>query len=413
MSIDNFYILNVISVSQLSSGTGGVFTGKITFGQLLTIHRLTERKESTFDPFGEISADYQAIEDVEFQRHLNESKLTDIRKYLFNEIEAGNTSALFPSSVIISLDINENNSYELTEEDVVNYYSDNMDTCFVINTSNQDLKKLFIPKTSRISLIVDGQHRFYGLKRYYERLTQEEQLKAKEFEFITTILLGFDPYQIAEVFANVNFHQKPVNRSLYYDIFGSSSNDRNEIQLAHFLALHMQNNEDSPIKDMIKLLGKGYGLFSQAFFVEKILIHFSKSGVWESLFEDFKNNKPSFMIIPDFLKAYFNSIQKNYAICWPQKVERDQELVYSPFAYGYILCKTTGMGAFLRLVKDIYKKLKDYKGPELETQLDQIFSKISIDEANLLFSKQGDFGGGGSEGLQVKLYRHLKTRFEL
>jgi hypothetical protein len=31
------------------------------------------------------------------------------------------------------------------------------------------------------------------------------------------------------------------------------------------------------------MLGKGYGLISQAFFVEKILDHFKNNGVWEKI----------------------------------------------------------------------------------------------------------------------------------
>lgn len=407
--IKNYYILDVAQISQLKSGTGAVFTGKLSFEELLTIHRLTERKESLEDPFGKKIINYQKEEDEEFQRHLSEKKLNEIKRYLIEEINNPQSSiSVFPSSLIISLDINENNSEDLTEQKIAQYYTDDLDSCFVTNSGN--FKKLYIPKNKRICLIVDGQHRFYGLKKYFDDLKIEtDKKKVYNFEFITTILLGFDSYQVSQVFANVNFHQKPVNRSLYYDIFGASSNDKNEIQLAHYLVLHLQNNEDSPLKNMIKLLGKGYGLFSQAFFVEKVLIHYYSGGVWESLYEDFKNNGKTFLKIPTFIKLYFNSIREHYPDCWPEKVERDGELVYSSFAYDYILCKTTGMGAFLRLIKDIYPRTENIN-TNSKAELDKIFGNISASEAEQLFSKNGDFGGGGSEGLQLRLYKFLKER---
>ena len=312
----NFYTLDLINISQLITGTGAIFTGKIQFGQLLTIHRLTERKESIIDPFNEkgIVEDLDKVEDEEFQRHLNPGKLNEIKKYIGSELKEKNIGALFPSSVILSLEINENSNEEITEDEIESFYHEKLNSCFLINSPN-GFKKLYIPKNSRICLIVDGQHRFYGFKKYYEAEQDiEEKEKVSQFEFITTIILGFDPYQVAEVFANVNFYQKPVNRSLYYDIFGTSANERNDIQLAHFLALHLQNNSDSPLQDMIKLLGKGFGLFSQAFIVEKLLIHF-KGGVWGDLFLDYQNNGKEYLKIPEFIKAYFNSIEKNYNSC--------------------------------------------------------------------------------------------------
>ena len=61
-----------------------------------------------------------------------------------------------------------------------------------------------------------------SLKEEYPKLTNELVLDyIKQFEFNCTILLGFDKWEQGKVFADVNFNQKPVNKSLYYDIFGS------------------------------------------------------------------------------------------------------------------------------------------------------------------------------------------------
>jgi len=409
----NFFKIIALEVLQLNSKTGAVFTGRITFRELLTIHRLTERKESLIDPFGD-SKIKKIVDDEEFQRHLNNNKLIDLGKFLESEFEdINNSKIIFPSSVIISLDLNENNTNTLNESDIDSFYEKDLNSCFVINKEN--ISEIFIPKNERICLIVDGQHRFYGLKKFYDSIKDKDKKeKILDFQFITSILLGYDTFQVAEVFANVNFNQKPVNKSLYYDIFGSSVKVKNEIQLAHFLALHMQNNDDSPLQGMIKLLGKGYGLFSQAFFVEKLLIHFKENGAWNELYEDYISNGESYLEIPKFLKAYFMAIKDNYENCWPRKVEREEGLVYSAFKYEYVLCKTTGMGAFFRLIRDIFpltKNLKDEKS--IYNKCTEIFSKISIQEADRLFSKEGEYGKGGSEGFQIRLYKDLKNRYGL
>ena len=411
--MNNFIKISALEVLQLNSKSGAVYTGRVSFRELLTIHRLTERKESLIDPFGELNNPIKFDDDEEFQRHLNNSKLNDLNKFLNKEFEEENQNIIFPSSVILSLDLNENNSTDLSESEIEKLYTQNLSSCFVLNKDG--INTIYIPKTKRICLIVDGQHRFYGLKKFYESINDtNKKEKILNFQFVATILLGYDTFQVAEVFANVNFNQKPVNKSLYYDIFGSSVKKKNEIQLAHFTALHMQNNEESPLNGMIKLLGKGYGLFSQAFFVEKLLIHFKGKGVWTDLYDNYINNGEEFLIIPTFLNAYFKAIKTLYNDAWPKKVERDGKEVYSAYKYDYILCKTTGMGAYFRLIKDVFPLVKDFNNEdEIFDKCYSIFNKLSKEDAKELFSKSGEFGQGGSEGFQVRLYKELKYTYEL
>jgi DGQHR domain-containing protein len=409
----NFIKISALEVLQLHSKSGAVYTSRVTFSELLGIQRLTERTESSFDPFGEKISKFNQFEDDEFQRHLNNSKLNQLHKYLNDGFEKKNEGIIYPSSVILSLDINEDNSDQLSEEAIESKYYDEIQSCFTIEKGG--ITSIYVPNTKRICLIVDGQHRFYGLKKYYDETNDEDKRnKILNFQFIATILLGYDPYQVAEVFANVNFNQKPVNKSLYYDIFGSAAKEKNEIQLAHFLALHMQNNEESPLNGMIKLLGKGYGLFSQAFFVEKLLIHFKNEGVWTDLYKNYLMEGDRFLNIPNFLILYFEEIKNAYSECWPVKEIRGNQEIYSAHNYKFILCKTTGMGAFFRLVRDIYPLIKGLNSEtEKREKLSNLFTQIKVNEAIELFSKEGQFGRGGSEGFQVRLYRELKGRYKI
>ncbi|NCP83303.1 MAG: hypothetical protein GW823_00090, partial [Bacteroidetes bacterium] len=184
----NFFKIIALEVLQLNSKTGAVFTGRITFRELLTIHRLTERKESLIDPFGD-SKIKKIVDDEEFQRHLNNNKLIDLGKFLESELEdINNSKIIFPSSVIISLDLNENNTNTLNESDIDSFYEKDLNSCFVINKEN--ISEIFIPKNERICLIVDGQHRFYGLKKFYDSIKDKDKKeKILDFQFITSILL--------------------------------------------------------------------------------------------------------------------------------------------------------------------------------------------------------------------------------
>lgn len=423
---ENYITLEMVRVSQLQSGI--VFTGKMKFDQLNQIYKLTERKESVADPFGNSLLTFGS----EFQRQLSQKKLGEIESYLREEMkqrDLGKSLAMFPSSLILYNrayepdDINygnsSNNEIPVNKNIIADSYTNTLDCCFYLplNDSN-DLYQLFIPKNKGITLIVDGQHRFIGTQRFYNSLSQEDRTLVDNFEFIVTYLVGFDLFEVGQIFATVNFNQKPVNRSLYYDIFGSApQTDRdgklqNDIRLAHDLALHLNNNETSPIKSMIKLLGKGYGLFSQAFFVDKIIRHVFKSKIWDAYITDYISGGNDYKVIAEFIKAYLYAIQDAYPSAWPSKVNKNGDSVYSSYDYKYILCKTTGLGAYFRLIKDIYPLVAN-DPDNFRINIYKIFNKINDDEANNLFAKTGEFGGAGSEGLQDRLYKNLLIKYNL
>lgn len=408
MKANNYIQINVIDIKQLQ--TGKVVVGKLKFSELLDIHRLTERKESQVDPFELGPIDINK-EDEEFQRQLSQNKLTKIANYLkdnFNLLKEEKAIGLFPTSIILALkhDI-DYDPKEINTQYLEKIYDKDLSNCFI----NEDEKLLFIPRNKRIALIVDGQHRFYGVYKFYNFLsTRDDKEIIENFEFVTSFLIGFEIYDIGKTFATVNFTQKPVNRSLYYDIFGSVPDiERNEIKLAHDLALHLNNNDKSPIKGMIKMLGKGYGLFSQAFIVEKILIHFRKNGVWEKIYSDYLTAGKEYKKLPTFFRVYLNCVKDKFSIAWPKP---NNKYIYTPFKYDFVLCKTTGMGAILRLIKDIYPLVENLPEEVMYNTINSIFNNFS-GNAERLFSREDEFGGAGSEGLQVKLYKELRREFKL
>jgi DGQHR domain-containing protein len=279
----------------------------------------------------------------------------------------------------------------------------------------------------KYGLIVDGQHRLMGMIKLYNdalnnsikigrksltdeypKLTNDLVLDyIKQFEFNCTILLGFDKWEQGKVFADVNFNQKPVNKSLYYDIFGSYPDpNKNDIFLSHMLAMHLNNSEDSVLKGFIKMLGSGKGYFSQAFFVEAILSHFRPKSIWASMPMDYLNDGDDYKILPKFFKSYFKATKEVFNEFWPKEDEDTSR------KYPNILCKTTGMGALIKLIDPIYRKLKintDLKtisSGDLTTLLKSELEKAES-KGKEFFSKEGDFSGSGSLGLQNKLYIEL------
>ncbi len=169
MTTNNYYKLNVMPIRQIQTGT--VLIGKLQFKQLLTIHRLTERKESLIDPFDEKKVNVE-FEEEEFQRQLSSNKLNKIGNFLKEQFELykeKKSIGLFPTGIIVALDHDvDYDSDKLDEKLLENEYFDKLSSCFIKSDST-----LYIPKNKKIALIVDGQHRFYGVKKFYESLQKD------------------------------------------------------------------------------------------------------------------------------------------------------------------------------------------------------------------------------------------------
>lgn len=430
--MNNLETIKGFVVNQLTSKP--IAIAAINFKILRNIVKFTFREPQNYDPFNPEKLVSQITEEVNkdyYQRLRNDKRISSIYNFLLkeiNNIHNSNSSAIgsFPTAIIISMDIYQDAE---TKEEYIKHFSDLTNEEYFggyYNKLENNNVELILPQ-KKVSLIVDGQHRLSGMIKLYDdavnrkikigrnsltqeypNLTYEKVINSlNQFDLNCTILLGFDKWEQGKVFADVNFNQKPVNKSLYYDIFGSFPDpNRNDIFLAHMLAMHLNNNSKSIIKGFIKMLGSGKGYFSQAFFVEAILEHFSKKGIWGNIPLDYLNNGDEYKILPKFFKAYFEAINQVFKPYWPTA---DQD---TSRKYPHILVKTTGMGALIKLINPIYRKLKietDLKVIE-ESELVKLLKNEltnAKDKGEKFFSKEGEFAGSGSLGLQNQLYIKL------
>ncbi|MEX0813273.1 MAG: DGQHR domain-containing protein [Chitinophagales bacterium] len=432
MKINRIIYVKGFLVNQLTFKP--IATTSINFTDLLEIIKFTARKVDSYDPFNpyhDISQIADNANKIYYQRLTNEKRVKDIYNFILAEINNVNTkrnNALgsFPTAIILSMDLNE----EFENVEGFKTFFEGLESSeysgAFYKVNGNDIE-LYVPNR-KVSLIVDGQHRLAAMTKLYQDaksnsikigrnkleheypdLTNELIITSLEkFEFNCTLLIGFDRWEQGKVFADVNFNQKPVNKSLYYDIFGSFPNpDKNDIFLAHMLAMHLNNSSKSPINGFIKMLGAGSGYFSQAFFVEAIVDHFRPKGVWGSLPLDYLNGGEKHKILPKFFKAYFRSIKKSFYEFWPKDHETTSR------SYKNILCKTTGMGALIKLINPIYRDLQrsdvdlhNITEDDLTAKFDSIFEKISS-KGKKYFSPDSDFSGAGSLGLQNKLFKKM------
>lgn len=187
-------------------------------------------------------------EDGSVQRVLNKSRITSIKNYILE----GNT---FFNSFILNW----------TEKEFMPK----------INSDYMDLELIHAS-----AQVIDGQHRLAGLQAAF--LNHEE---VGERDIVVTLCIGLTTQQAAEIFLNINTEQKPVPKSLMYDLFGEVINDENHcINRATDIAKALNEDKDSPLYKLIKFPGspRGVGHIELSTFVSAFKDSFKKDGKFYS-----------------------------------------------------------------------------------------------------------------------------------
>lgn len=444
----NYITLNLLKVKQHKSMN--IYSSTIKFSNLLDTTRMLSRKTS----------------DESYQRDLNKDRLKNIVKHINKciNIDTNYDMAVFSTPLVLSIDTQQEitddanilyeNSKDFKEVDsfyekyIHDYFEalekkenlsqgekenlDNKPKSIVVQS--KDFDRVYIPLVKDSIFIVDGQHRFEGLKRYCED-TGDTYTK-NNFEFMATILVDYDLYQQSRVFADINFNQKSVNKSLYYDIFGSIYNTKDEITFSHYLVKHLNDTEE--FNNIVKMLGSGSGIISLAFMVETIKDNLLDKCM-RDLYLTYENDTSiEYKKILAFLKKYFLYIKNNFNDYFPEKSKKRTELkgdkyklkkfeylekekdktyivsnYFSSRDYKFYLFKTTGMYSLLLILNDIIKsnEVFDYNEEKLNNYLDKVFKKIKEDEKK--YFDNDDFKNTAGKGSQNKFYKLLSENLNI
>lgn len=264
---------------------------------------------------------------------------------------------------------------------------------------------LFIKKSEKIAQIIDGQHRLLGLKKAIDDDGMFADISLN-FQLAVTIFIDMDIENQSMIFSTINKAQTKVNKSLVFDLYDLAKT-RSPYRTAHNVVRVLNENDKSPFKDKIKMLGTANSseeTIAQATFVECITQYISKDPMKDRnllminakiqdldsnryFFRDFfKNNND--IEIAVILVNYFNAIKDVFIGDW----EKDS-----------IIVKSTGVIAFMKLLKDIVlnKTLAELKTKD---NFKEIIKRA--DSLNGNFTNENYHSGGVG---QAKLYDDLKT----
>ena len=167
------------------------------------------------------------------QRPQAERRLKEIGQFI------NSPSASFPNSIILAANYREDTG--LIEEEEARRWS--------LSPIAENLTgTLTVPTAAKLAPIIDGQHRLFGYN-YADRKNLDMPLLCSVF---------FDlpkPYQ-AFLFATINANQRPVSKSLTYELFGYNVQDEppqkwTPEKLAVFITRKLLTDRGSPFEDHI------------------------------------------------------------------------------------------------------------------------------------------------------------------
>lgn len=135
-------------------------------------------------------------------------------------------------------------------------------TPFILNWTNSDStitirdNEIDIPLVQRSAQVIDGQHRIAGLIRAIEK---DPEIGRKVV--LVIMCQNLNTEDAAKIFLNINTEQKPVQKSLIFDLFGVVNHEDSQMPLvrAKDLATKLNESEDSPYCGYIKFPGNKRG----------------------------------------------------------------------------------------------------------------------------------------------------------
>lgn len=239
---------------------------------------------------------------------------------------------------------------------------------FIINWTDHSeepkIKKetLNIPLDGRRAQVLDGQHRISGLK---EAIAAEPSLGEKSV--LVSMALHLTTSEAASIFLNINSEQKPVPKSLIYDLFGEAFDDKEHaINRASDIVSFLNTDELSPYYQSIKYPGnqRSSGLIDLAILINAIKPHLSRDGVFNTY------NLSEIETQKKIIKNYYTALKDIYKKFWYSKAE-------NPFFKG------AGFnGSFDFLCEVLIPKCI----AEKSFSIDRMKELMKLDEDNLLLT---------------------------
>ena len=263
---------------------------------------------------------------------------------------------------------------ELRSKEIAEYIDSENSTLpnnIIINLRSQYITvsngKLTIKRVKDTAFIIDGQHRIKAFQYTIK----------KDFELPISAFIDLSLSEIAEIFDKINYYQKSVNKSLVYDLLSISKDIFPEYTVyleAHNITKILDETIGSPWFGLIRMLGIGKGIITQATFITAL----EENKILNYVLKDFDTKEKTII-----LSNYFEAIKKLLPEQWGHR--------------GSIISKSVGLHALIRVFPKVFNTIVEKtNGFKIE-----IIKEFISDIKNIPFNSDEIASLGGKKGVGI------------
>lgn len=190
---------------------------------------------------------------------------------------------------------------------------------FILNWSDPlvvpKIKKetIVLPLQGRFAQMLDGQHRIAGL---LEAVNQNPDIA--KLEVLVSLFIGLNTKEAARIFLNINSEQKPVPRSLIYDLFGEAYDDpESAITRVTDIVSFLNETPESPYYGRVHYPGKpnSQNLIDLAIMVNAMKPSFERTGSFV------QRQLTEIEIQQKIVMNFYSAIRNKYIDIWDKPKE--------------------------------------------------------------------------------------------
>lgn len=245
-----------------------------------------------------------------YQRQIIRKKIDELVQY-YEQCRQARDLPSIPGAVIISCD--EVLRFEPVEGD-------------------SSVGTLKVPEREGILRAIDGQHRLLALHADIERFGKEE------FSVPAIIFDQLPEDHVVQMFVTINAKHTRLNASHLVTLSGRQLYRDESMATAHDIVRALNDREDSPLYDEIKLLGVGHGRVAQAPLAQELKKLFATEG-----FGGARKTEEFHADAKHFFVNYFKQIAVVFNAAWNGR--------------KYSIKSASALRAFLRVSPEVVRRL--------------------------------------------------------
>jgi DGQHR domain-containing protein len=249
-----------------------------------------------------------ASSDKAYQRQIIRKKIDELVQY-YEQCRQARDLPSIPGAVIISCD--EKLTFQAAGDERVGI--------------------LKVPEREGILRAIDGQHRLLALHADIERFRDED------FSVPAIIFDRLPEDHVVQMFVTINAKHTRLNASHLVSLSGRQLYRDEALATAHDVVRALNDREDSPLYDEIKLLGVGRGRVAQAPLAQELKKLFAPDGVFSRRSSDMHEEAKKFFV------NYFKQIALVFGGAWNGR--------------KYSIRSAAALRAFIRVAPDVVRRL--------------------------------------------------------